>query len=390
MSVTREGLLLALLALLALLPACEAETGILVSVASRAGSHDALEFQIGVLQPSGDFILDQAASGQRRDVAGRDLNASPYELMVLEERPTEPTARLRVLVLGYRGSTVRSFALTDPPQPFVRDEVVRRGLSLEALNATYRTVTAYNKTCYRVFMRVGDKDKYWYIKSKSDLDCDGYTSDGSPKDCDDADPDVNPKAAEICDGKDNNCDGKYAPSAVPCYGLDGPDCKQGTRACDDQGGGGLKPGCVTAGARVPQAYCDAYAKCTGADPFGCARSAVKVIEADCTIEQDTSGICGGAIKLQPPATGTSCRWEVISTGGYSIGLSDGTSAPASSSLLCAPQLVLTAGSGPAKGTVLLEFFGAAGEPSSVVKLTLSGSAAGTCGVEPIHCNVKSG
>ncbi len=38
-----------------------------------------------------------------------------------------------------------------------------------------------------------------------DEDNDGYFAPGL--DCDDSDPDVNPVATEVCDGKDNNCDG---------------------------------------------------------------------------------------------------------------------------------------------------------------------------------------
>jgi hypothetical protein len=38
-----------------------------------------------------------------------------------------------------------------------------------------------------------------------DLDGDGY---GQELDCDDSDPGINPAAIEVCDGKDNNCDGQ--------------------------------------------------------------------------------------------------------------------------------------------------------------------------------------
>eukprot|EP00961_Rhodomonas_salina_P137641 1851559-Rhodomonas_salina.1 len=39
-----------------------------------------------------------------------------------------------------------------------------------------------------------------------DLDGDGYTVEAG--DCDDGDSTVYPGAVEICDGKDNNCDGR--------------------------------------------------------------------------------------------------------------------------------------------------------------------------------------
>jgi hypothetical protein len=46
-----------------------------------------------------------------------------------------------------------------------------------------------------------------------DEDCDGFPKD---KDCNDADAAVNPAAPEVCDGKDNNCDGKIDEGCVPC------------------------------------------------------------------------------------------------------------------------------------------------------------------------------
>jgi Putative metal-binding motif len=376
--------------LLALLPACEAETGVLVAVSSRAGSHTAIEFQVGVLQ-GGAYILDGEATGSRYDVANRDLGASPYELMLKEDRPARPATKVRVLVLGYRGSTIHSFALTEPPQPFIENEVVRRALSLEQQNDSYRTVTAFNGTCYRVFRRISNKDRFWTLKAKTDQDCDGYTTDADPKDCNDKDDDIHPKAKEICDGKDNNCDGKYAPAVQSCYGLVGDECRKGTRACDDKGAG-LAPGCETSGGTlVAGAYCKAYSSCSGGDPYGCANDRVNVKAVDCSIEQDPSGVCAASAKLQNPVSdSTDCTWKVISGGGFTVGLSTGGS-PGPTAAGCTPTLVFSSSSGPSQGTVELEFTGKTGNgtASVVVQLKVSTKTAGACGSEPFTCNVKS-
>jgi hypothetical protein len=391
MLVTQATRATALLLALTALPACEAETGVLVAVSSRAGSHTAIEFQVGVLQGSA-YILDGEATGSRYDVSNRDLSASPYELMLMEDRPARPPTKVRVLVLGYRGTKIYSFALTEPPQPFIENEVVRRALSLEQQNTTYRTVTAFNRTCYRVFKRISNKDKYWTLKSKTDQDCDGYTTDAEPKDCNDKDDDIHPMAKEICDGKDNNCDGKYAPSLQSCYGLAGDECRKGTRGCDDKGAG-LAPGCeASSGPLVAGAYCKAYSSCSGGDPYGCANDRVHVTSVDCAIEQDPSGICAASAKLQNPVNdSTNCTWKVINSGGFTVGLSSG-GAPGPTAAACTPMLVFSAGSGPSQGTVELEFTAktsSGNTTSMVVQLKVSTKTTGVCGAEPFSCNVKS-
>ena len=70
---------------------------------------------------------------------------------------------------------------------------------------------------------------------ESDCDGDGYAPSGG--DCDDADPASYLDAEEICDGRDNNCDGTAdefdPPGGTPCQtGLPGA-CAAGTTSCSD-------------------------------------------------------------------------------------------------------------------------------------------------------------
>jgi hypothetical protein len=51
------------------------------------------------------------------------------------------------------------------------------------------------------------------VKCETDDDCDGYPP---PVDCNDKDPSIHPGAPELCDGKDNNCNGVIDEGCVPC------------------------------------------------------------------------------------------------------------------------------------------------------------------------------
>jgi hypothetical protein len=67
----------------------------------------------------------------------------------------------------------------------------------------------------------------------TDLDGDGYSTAGGtcgPIDCNDADPAINPGAAEVCDGKDNNCDGYQSSTDMDNDGDGYPIC---AGDCDD-------------------------------------------------------------------------------------------------------------------------------------------------------------
>ncbi|TNE51905.1 MAG: hypothetical protein EP343_02405 [Deltaproteobacteria bacterium] len=60
-----------------------------------------------------------------------------------------------------------------------------------------------------------------------DVDKDGFTND---KDCDDNDKAINPQAKEVCDGKDNNCDGNID-ETCPCVDGKSRACFSGTTGC---------------------------------------------------------------------------------------------------------------------------------------------------------------
>ena len=63
----------------------------------------------------------------------------------------------------------------------------------------------------------------------TDADNDGYFAQdgcGTPVDCDDTNAAVNPSATEVCDGKDNNCDGTIDENCG---------CPSGTEDCDGNG-----------------------------------------------------------------------------------------------------------------------------------------------------------
>jgi hypothetical protein len=65
-----------------------------------------------------------------------------------------------------------------------------------------------------------DSDKDGYTDGTTKVSCekpsDEYVSSATSGDCNDNDPNINPARAEICDGKDNDCDGQIDEGIV-CY-----------------------------------------------------------------------------------------------------------------------------------------------------------------------------
>jgi len=88
---------------------------------------------------------------------------------------------------------------------------------------------------------IDENERFWYV----DLDHDGFGDIGKPvvagcvpptvgpwlvlndEDCNDADASISPTTADLCDGKDNNCDGYTDES----FGMIGTNCQMGIGEC---------------------------------------------------------------------------------------------------------------------------------------------------------------
>jgi len=360
----------------ALLAACGADTGIIV--ATVGDPIEELEFQVA-LAKDGEFILDRAASGERRSVQGRNLRSSPYELLLREGDQSGDPLTVRVLALGYKADKLVSFGVIEPPQAFIRGEVLRRALTLVAVGGT-ATLAApgQERTCFRV--RLTATTPILTLHTADDADCDGVPA---PTDCNDQDQLIYPGGKEICDGKDSNCDNVLAPASQPCYARDPvePVCREGTRLCyESQGKGqGLDPICTPGTKRVAEAYCREYAKCTGTAPLDCALAHVTVANRECQIVVVGEKTCGASQTIKAPAgDGTACRWDIIDTGGWPVEILNPTS--------CTPTFVLR-NEPPGTGPVVLEFvYGVAPKQSSLVLVyKLTAKTGLECGATPYTC-----
>ncbi len=157
------------------------------------------------------------------------------------------------------------------------------------------------------------------------------------EDCKDMDPEVHPGAAEICDGKDDNCDG-VREFQEPCYVSTSGQCRLGTRACDDDdsdGAFGLDDACLAPDGSpvVADGFCTAYHACDSMVPppddrFACAnamQATANKFKCDLFFKPDFK-LCPELrqpLPIGPPAQ--NCRWQIL--GGltqthYKVGLFD--------------------------------------------------------------------
>jgi hypothetical protein len=373
-----------------LLAGCAGDTGIIVAV--TGSTVDELEFNVAV-ERGNLFEIEPGISGQRYGVNGRNLTADPYEHLLQEEDGSGPPLTVRVLVVGRKGGKDTHFAVTDPPQAFIREEVVRRVVTLAGLGKGASSLTRPSTGCLRVWWKSGDKSYTRVLGVEDDRDCDGHRP---PADCKDSDAAVYPGAKELCDGKENNCDGKFFAPSQACYGKDGSGiCRKGTRYCGDAKGSGWAKGCTVSASspKEPDSHCEAYAGCASApDPFACTEKQLgPAATLVCTIEQDatTSTLCGGGYRLKPPSTTSTsnCTWTIVDDGGFGIGLTDGQSAPTSSINICEPALAIKDGSPPGSGKVVLEL--KYGEDTMTINVEITVQTAASCGTAPFSCTLKN-
>jgi len=152
-----------------------------------------------------------------------------------------------------------------------------------------------------------------------DADGDGYTwcgqldANGKPfnVDCDDNDPTVYPGAPEICDGKDNNCNGLIDDGATcPTEGAVCIDGKCVTNPCDPDAGTGCQANqhcdatshtCISNTTLPIGSPCSANAECTS--PLFCADSTVV---GTTVLPQVGKGVC-----TQPCCASSDCPQSFV-------------------------------------------------------------------------------
>jgi hypothetical protein len=163
-------------------------------------SLDTLVFYAGISDPAGLFVLDPRVDGLSVSVMGRNLDRSPYGLLMEPDDGIRAGAQLVLVAVGQRGGHAVAFGELDPPQRFIDGELVVRRVELAEMATPPFAVRATG--CLHV-------DGGTSLGSRADHDCDGYKNIAAGgDDCDDEDPTVHPGAREVCgNGKDDNCNG---------------------------------------------------------------------------------------------------------------------------------------------------------------------------------------
>lgn len=146
-----------------------------------------------------------------------------------------------------------------------------------------------------------------------DGDSDGVTTCGSlvrgrrcvglgPPDCADDDRDVHPGAVDICDGADTDCD--VDGIDVPCFVASDGVCKLGASRCDETGGASSYVDCVASDTLAPEGACEAWSACLVGpveDVTSCleASGALSAQELVCSVRIDRGGDGEGGAPCVP-------------------------------------------------------------------------------------------
>ena len=340
----RESYLLRALVLLTFCGNCSGDTGILIAVSGR--NIDALSFEVG-LQSGSDFVWDRRLSVPPVDVSRRNLQARPYEFLLRQsgESAAEMTAA-RVLAIAHESADASSppvgYAVTEPPQRFIEGRVLRRTLRIEDLGQT-RGLGPLGPNCVPAWEKTDEETRRFDLLSEIDRDCDGSTTQDQFPDCDDRDAAVFPGAIELCDGKDNDCDGKFADQQQRCYLQAEGRCHPGRRICRETEGGYVGD-CEVDGQATSPLLCQLYHGCGASDPLDCV-DAIDQQSLSCAVAFKPDGVaCGGLeYQLRAPGEATSCHWQLFELPpGLSAKLSAEDGEAAASVEACDVTLHLTA------------------------------------------------
>lgn len=138
-----------------------------------------------------------------------------------------------------------------------------------------------------------------------DLDQDGYTID---EDCNDADPTIHPGAIEVCDDKDNNCDGQIDEGHVTCFDLTPilmpppGTCTSPSTFYQDADGDGYGTDTSTA------LSCEA--------PTGYVSTAGDCNDSDATVHPTATETCGDGVDQDCSGADSSCPEDDADGDGY--------------------------------------------------------------------------
>jgi len=196
MATERAALALAVWAALAASGCRTPETGILIEVGAPPLKPDRLDFTIGA-RASGDRFVRDADSSVEIPVANRDLTSDPFRLLIHQGETAGET--VSGAVVAFSGTQQVGFA-SIPDTTFVAEKVlVYRVTLIDDPSVKLTTTGCVTWTVDGVAHT---------ISAPGDADCDGHLSlAAGGDDCNDSDPTISPGTPEICDGKDNDCNG---------------------------------------------------------------------------------------------------------------------------------------------------------------------------------------